>query len=196
MRRLQSAALLAALFAASLLLRPDIARAVGCGDYLTQEAAQAHLRADPTDSEGLDPDGNGIACERNPQPYDLVPVFRPGITTPTPVFTPTPPPTIEAPLPTEAPLESEPEDEAPSEPAAEPTATPGVRSPLLGAEPPPLMYLQGGALLYVRPGQTTATPATFCCVQGADAGLAPVAQQRASGAIQPPNTGDGGLVNK
>jgi hypothetical protein len=193
MRRLQSAALLGALFAATLLLRPDIARAVGCGDYLTQEAAQAHLRADPADSEGLDPDGNGIACERNPPPYDLVPVLRPGITTPEPTATPAAAPTAEAPLPTQVTPKSGPEDEAPAGPAAEPTATPAPRSPLLGPEPPPLMYLQGGALLYVRPGQTTATPATFCCVQGADAGLGPVAQQRALGIIQPPNTGDGGL---
>ena len=37
-----------------------------CGAYATQEEAQAVLDADPSDPEGLDPDGNGVACEGLP----------------------------------------------------------------------------------------------------------------------------------
>jgi len=37
---------------------------------------QAGLRADPTDPNRLDADKDGIACERNPLPTDLVPVPR------------------------------------------------------------------------------------------------------------------------
>jgi hypothetical protein len=56
-----------------------------CSDFPSQAAAQAHLRAKPSDPDGLDgnpgpADGNdhaggdGIACEQNPGPFDLVPV--------------------------------------------------------------------------------------------------------------------------
>jgi hypothetical protein len=59
-----------------------------CADFDSQAAAQAHLRADPSDPDGLDAkpgpaDGNdqaggdGIACENNPAPYDRQPVFPP-----------------------------------------------------------------------------------------------------------------------
>jgi hypothetical protein len=34
-----------------------------CVDFITQTAAQAHLDQDPRDPYGLDPDGNGIACD-------------------------------------------------------------------------------------------------------------------------------------
>jgi hypothetical protein len=191
MWRLQLAALAGAVFAGFLLLQPHVAQAVGCGDYLTQRDAQARLRDDPSDPENLDPDGNGIACERNPQPYDRTPVPRPNLATATPEE-PTETPAVEE--------EAPPEEEAPAgneEPqAGEPTATPGVRSPLLGPTPPPLMYLQGGTAPYVRPGQTTATPSTFCCVQGADSSTGAVVLQHALGVIQPPSTGDGGLVEK
>ena len=37
-----------------------------CGAYATQEEAQAALEADPSDPAGLDPDGNGVACESLP----------------------------------------------------------------------------------------------------------------------------------
>ena len=38
--------------------------------------AQAVLRADPSDPNQLDRDRDGIACESNPPPRDLVPVPR------------------------------------------------------------------------------------------------------------------------
>ena len=34
-----------------------------CVDFITQTAAQASLEQHPSDPYGLDPDGNGIACE-------------------------------------------------------------------------------------------------------------------------------------
>jgi hypothetical protein len=171
------------------LLQPHFALAVGCGDYLTQAQAQARLRADPSDPEGLDPDNNGIACDRNPQPYDRTPVPRPGAATatPTPPATPTPEATKEAP-----PEES---------PPPEPTAAPAPRSPLLGPVPPPLMYLQGGAAPpYVNGSSAqsgeTASAGGIANVQGADSTIGAVVMQRALGVIQPPNTGDGGLLEK
>ncbi|MFN8634306.1 MAG: excalibur calcium-binding domain-containing protein [Chloroflexota bacterium] len=50
--------------------------AINCPDFATQAAAQAMLRADPSDPSELDTDRNGIACELNPEPRDLVPVPR------------------------------------------------------------------------------------------------------------------------
>jgi hypothetical protein len=38
--------------------------------------AQAVLRAEPRDPNRLDADRDGIACENNPPPRDLVPVQR------------------------------------------------------------------------------------------------------------------------
>jgi hypothetical protein len=57
-----------------------------CSDFPSQAAAQAHLRAKPSDPDGLDgnpgpADGNdhaggdGIACEQNPGPFDRIPVI-------------------------------------------------------------------------------------------------------------------------
>lgn len=37
-----------------------------CEDFLTQDAAQANLEQFPDDPYGLDPDGNGVACEEMP----------------------------------------------------------------------------------------------------------------------------------
>jgi LPXTG-motif cell wall-anchored protein len=45
-----------------------------CSDFPSQAAAQAHLRADPSDPDGLDGDSDGIACEGNPAPFDRTPV--------------------------------------------------------------------------------------------------------------------------
>ena len=42
---------------------PDV---VSCDDFEYQEEAQVVLDADPGDEHGLDPDGNGIACEDLP----------------------------------------------------------------------------------------------------------------------------------
>jgi hypothetical protein len=47
-----------------------------CSDFQSQADAQAVLRADPSDANRLDGDRNGIACESNPAPTDLVPVPR------------------------------------------------------------------------------------------------------------------------
>jgi len=41
-----------------------------CPDFKSQADAQAVLRADPRDPNRLDGDKDGIACERNPAPYD------------------------------------------------------------------------------------------------------------------------------
>ena len=48
-----------------------------CGDFRSQAEAQAVLRADPRDPNRLDSDRDGIACESNPPPRDLVRVPRP-----------------------------------------------------------------------------------------------------------------------
>lgn len=50
--------------------------AINCPDFATQAAAQAVLRGNPSDPSELDTDHNGIACELNPEPRDLVPVSR------------------------------------------------------------------------------------------------------------------------
>lgn len=48
-----------------------------CGDFASQAQAQAVLRADPSDPNGLDGnDNDGIACETRPSPIDRVPVAR------------------------------------------------------------------------------------------------------------------------
>jgi hypothetical protein len=47
-----------------------------CADFMSQADAQSVLRADPTDPNGLDRDVDGIACETNKAPKDLVPVAR------------------------------------------------------------------------------------------------------------------------
>ena len=64
-----------------------------CSNFPSQAAAQAHLRADPSDPDGLDAhvgpaDGNdraggdGIACQSRPAPFDRRPVFAPGTPVP------------------------------------------------------------------------------------------------------------------
>jgi hypothetical protein len=52
------------------------ADAYNCADFASQADAQAVLRADPSDPWGLDRDRDGIACESNRAPKDLVPVLR------------------------------------------------------------------------------------------------------------------------
>ncbi len=97
-----------AVVAVAALATPAWAQAndQNCSDFPSQAAAQAHLRADPSDPDGLDAhpgpaDGNdqaggdGIACESNPAPFDREPVFAgPPPTEPPPTE---PPPTTEAP---------------------------------------------------------------------------------------------------
>jgi hypothetical protein len=47
-----------------------------CADFASQAQAQAVLRADPRDPNGLDTDRDGIACENNRSPFDRLPVPR------------------------------------------------------------------------------------------------------------------------
>jgi len=86
-----------------------------CDDLESQAAAQAHLRSDPSDPDGLDAppgpaDGNdraggdGIACEDNPAPYDREPVVAGP--------QPTEPPTTEPPASETPPIQA-PANEAP-----------------------------------------------------------------------------------
>jgi hypothetical protein len=86
-----------------------------CDDFESQAAAQAHLRSDPSDPDGLDArpgpaDGNdqaggdGIACEGNPAPFDREPVFAGP--------QPTEPPTTKPPASKTPPIEA-PANEAP-----------------------------------------------------------------------------------
>ncbi len=53
------------LVASMMLASPVLAQTsdVDCADYATQEQAQAVYNADPSDPNGLDADGDGIACE-------------------------------------------------------------------------------------------------------------------------------------
>ena len=70
-----------------------------CSDFATQQDAQNHLRADPSDPDGLDgPPGTatsglpGVACEDNPPPRDFTNVYaQPPVTTAPPVATTAPP---------------------------------------------------------------------------------------------------------
>jgi hypothetical protein len=50
--------------------------AYNCPDFISQAQAQAVLRADPRDPNGLDGDDDGIACESNRSPFDKTPVAR------------------------------------------------------------------------------------------------------------------------
>lgn len=49
---------------------------VDCGGFTAQADAQAVLRADPIDPNGLDRDGDGVACPDRPGPTDKKPVHR------------------------------------------------------------------------------------------------------------------------
>jgi endonuclease YncB( thermonuclease family) len=53
------------------------ANQLNCSDFTNQADAQAVLRADPSDPNGLDTDRDGIACETRPAPKDLTSVARP-----------------------------------------------------------------------------------------------------------------------
>jgi Excalibur calcium-binding domain len=68
---------------AVVALAPAAAAAQGgdtdCPDYPSQAAAQAVLRAVPSDPDELDGDNDGIACESSPAPRDLRPVTATGV---------------------------------------------------------------------------------------------------------------------
>jgi hypothetical protein len=51
------------------LLGADTSGDRDCNDWPSQKAAQAHLRANPSDPYKLDPDRNGVACEFLAAPY-------------------------------------------------------------------------------------------------------------------------------
>ena len=64
-------------FGALVLAAPAALAQAGdqdCYDFDSQAAAQAHLRADPSDPDGLDSDSDGIACESLGAPFDRTPV--------------------------------------------------------------------------------------------------------------------------
>ncbi|MXG91562.1 excalibur calcium-binding domain-containing protein [Nocardioides flavescens] len=44
------------------------AKDLNCDDFSSQAAAQANLNNNPSDPNGLDTDGDGVACESNPCP--------------------------------------------------------------------------------------------------------------------------------
>jgi hypothetical protein len=70
MRNATRAALAAALAATSLTFAgPAVADSHNCPDYASQAEAQEAYEADTSDPNGLDRDGDGIACESNPAPY-------------------------------------------------------------------------------------------------------------------------------
>lgn len=49
---------------------------LNCSNFSSQASAQANLRANPSDPNGLDADNDGIACENNRAPFDRTPVQR------------------------------------------------------------------------------------------------------------------------
>jgi hypothetical protein len=204
---------LVAILGGALIFRPHSAFALDCSNFPSQAEAQAHLRTDPTDPDRIDLDGDGLACENLPGPYDLDPVPNPirGTRTPVPQSTATPRPQPEPEEEPAAPEAPEVPDEdvddsgdSTSEPEPEATSAPAYRSPLLGPAPPPLSALQParGGPQFAKPPSTTPepgssetpTPGGLGYVQGSDTTIGAVVMQRATGIIQPPNTGDGGLL--
>jgi hypothetical protein len=137
---LLAAAVVLALWATPAFAQDD----QNCDDFESQAAAQAHLRSDPSDPDGLDAhpgpaDGNdqaggdGIACEGNPAPFDREPVFAGP--------EPTEPPTTEPPASQTPPIEA---------PATEaPPTTVGGALPFTG---PDDTVLPAGAALLVAGG--------------------------------------------
>jgi hypothetical protein len=68
-------------FGALILAAPAALAQAGdqdCSDFSSQAGVQAHLRADPSDPDGLDSNNNGIACESLPAPFDRTPVEAAG----------------------------------------------------------------------------------------------------------------------
>ncbi|MGH3930705.1 MAG: excalibur calcium-binding domain-containing protein, partial [Pseudonocardiaceae bacterium] len=70
------------------------AQDLNCGDFATQEQAQAVLDSDPSDPNGLDGDNDGIACESLPRSGTPEPSAPP---TTTPAPTPPAPPSSTTP---------------------------------------------------------------------------------------------------
>lgn len=64
----------------SMLLKPaatpyTFSPGIRCASFATQAGAQAAYRSDPLRLVRLDGNHNGVACERNPAPYDATPVI-------------------------------------------------------------------------------------------------------------------------
>jgi hypothetical protein len=79
MRLVGPALAIIVLLTVPLLARPEKVSALGCVDFLTQQAAQSHLRLYPWDPDKLDLDADGVACnsgETRPCPCDIAPVIR------------------------------------------------------------------------------------------------------------------------
>src|SRR5581483_3814864 len=115
MRRVALAAVVFGAFVIGLA-KPAYAD-LNCSDFPNQAAAQAHLRANPSDPDRLDADRDGIACERNRCPCDKTPVNRNVAPPPPPPPAPRPappPPPAPAPAPVPAPAPPPPPPPAPA----------------------------------------------------------------------------------
>src|SRR5437868_1725395 len=67
---------LVAIFASTTITPARAADSVAnCQGFSSQAAAQAALRANPSDPNNLDADNDGIACEHLACPCDLTPVY-------------------------------------------------------------------------------------------------------------------------
>ncbi len=74
-RTLATLAALVALMAATFIPSRAAHADLDCIDFPNQAAAQAHLRANPSDPDRLDgSDNDGLACESRPCPCDRTPV--------------------------------------------------------------------------------------------------------------------------
>jgi hypothetical protein len=164
---------------------PPAAEAATCADFPTQAVAQSYLRDNPSDPDGLDADGDGIACESNPCPCDLSPVRRAAIdatATPRAVETPAPQPqpgesTPAAPSP-EKPGEPAPSAKSPDKPGEAKATAPAIIDPRTGMR-----------VVVVSVDVYNTVAAAY--VEGRDAGEV---YRSLTGAITPPSTGDGGLA--
>lgn len=160
---------LAALAALSFVIPgTPIVEAVNCSDFASQAAAQAYLRANPSDPDGLDGNDDGIACESLPAPRDEVPVTAAigPYQTATPTATATVSPTATATL--------------------SPTAT---ATPVTTATVSPSASATATSVTTVV---ATATPVIPTATRTA---LPPPTPQPVSpSSVRPPSTGDGGLI--
>lgn len=97
--------IIAVLAVVALLIVPSVASADvtpsvhsgdlhNCSDFASQAEAQAHYRLNPSDPDKLDTDSDGIACESNPVPKDLVRVTQASSATPMATATVTQAPSV------------------------------------------------------------------------------------------------------
>jgi hypothetical protein len=168
------AAVIAALICFNLDTMPPAVMAAGCDDFTSQAAAQAYLRANPSDPTGLDLDNDGIACPALPAPRDPFNVTRQATATPTPfgaptaTITPSPVPTATATI---------------AARQVTPLALATVILPVSTARPP----VPATLVPQPPPAQQPAAP-VLPTPRGAPPGSPP-----AGVVISPPSTGDAGL---